>query len=63
MFEKHFNFVVPTVLAKELFETRDKKSNEFVNVIKSGLRDLKDEIKEMSEDEKNWKTRYNIRHC
>ena len=29
-----------------------KKSNKLVNVIKSGLSDLKDKIKEMSEDEK-----------
>ena len=28
------------------------KKNNFVNVIKSGLRDLKDEIEKMSEDEK-----------
>ena len=54
MFEKYFNNVVPSALAKELFETKDKnKNNKFVNVIKSGLRDLKDEIKKkMSEDEK-----------
>ena len=53
MFEKHFNFVVPTVLAKKLFETKDKnKNNNFVNVIKSELRDLKDEIEKISEDEK-----------
>ena len=59
MFEKHFSNVVPSVLAKKLFETKDKnKNNNFVNVIKSGLRDLKDEIKKMSADEKkNWKTR------
>ena len=51
-FEKHFNFLAPTVLAKELFETTDKnKTIKFVNVIKSGLHDLKDEIKKMSEDE------------
>ena len=39
---------------KKIFETKDKnKNNDFVNVIKSGLRDLKDEIKKkMSEDEK-----------
>ena len=38
---------------KKLFETKDKnKNNNFVNVVKSGLCDLKDEIKKMSEDEK-----------
>ena len=52
LFEKHFYFSAPTVLAKELFETTDKNKNiKFVNVIKSGLHDLKDEIKKMSEDE------------
>ena len=30
-----------------------KKNNKLVNVIKSGLSDLKDKIKEMYEDEKN----------
>ena len=30
LFRKHFNFVAPTVLAKELFETKDKnKNNDF----------------------------------
>ena len=48
-----FNFIARTVLTKKLFETKDKtKNNDFVNVIKNGLRDLKDEIKKMSEDEK-----------
>ena len=38
---------------KKLFETKDKnKNNNFVNVVKSRLCDLKDEIKKMSEDEK-----------
>ena len=53
LFKEYFNFVAPTVLAKKLFETKDKnKNNNFVNVIKSGLRDLKDEIEKISEDEK-----------
>ena len=52
MFEKHFNNVVPSALAKKLFETKDKnKTNIFVNVIKSGLYDLKDEIKKTSKEE------------
>ena len=52
MFEKHFNNVVPSVLAKKSFETKDKnKNNIFVNVIRSGLRDLKNEIKKMSKEE------------
>ena len=53
LFKKHFNFNVPSALIKQLYETKNrKKNNELVNVIKSGLSDLKDEIKEMSEDEK-----------
>ena len=53
MFKEYFNCIAPTALAKKLFETKDKnKNNDFENVIKSGLRDLKDEIKKMSEDEK-----------
>ena len=42
MFEKHFSFVSPTVLAKALYEIKNKKEkNELVNVIKSELIDLK----------------------
>ena len=53
MFEKHFNFSASTVLTKKLYEIKDKnKNNDFVNVIKRGLRDLKDEIEKMFEDEK-----------
>ena len=52
MFKKHFNFKAPTVLAKKLCDTKDKKkNNELVNVIKSGLIDLKDEIKKLSKEE------------
>ena len=45
LFEKHFNFTSPTVLTKQLYEIKNKKENNgLVNVIKSGLIDLKDEI-------------------
>ena len=59
LFKKYFYVPAPTVLVKKLYDTKYKKeNNELVNVIKSGLIDLKDEIEEMSEDEKkNWKTR------
>ena len=46
-FIKHFKFLVPSPLTKQLYEIK-----KLVNVIKSGLSDLKDEIKEMFEDEK-----------
>ena len=53
MLKKHFFIAVRSVLIKELYETKNrKKNNELVNVIKSRLSDLKDEIKEMFEDEK-----------
>ena len=53
LFKKHFNFVAPAVLAKTLFKTKDKKkNNDLVNEIKSGLRDLKDQIEKMSKYEK-----------
>ena len=52
LFEEHFNFTSPTVLTKQLYETKNKKeNNELVNVIKSGLIDLKDEIKKTSKEE------------
>ena len=59
MFQTYFNFVVPSSLAKKLYETKDKKkSNKLVNVIKSGLSDLKNKIKEISEDEKKNKKKW-----
>ena len=43
---------------KKLNETKDKKEKkDLVNVIKSGLIDLKDKIENMPEDEKKGKTR------
>ena len=53
LFKRYFYFLAPIVLAKYLYDTKDKKeNNELVNVIKSGIIDLKDEIEKMSEDEK-----------
>ena len=35
LFKKHFNFVVPSALVEQLYETRNKKkNNKLVNVIK-----------------------------
>ena len=52
LFEKHFNFISLTVLTKQLYEIKNKKeNNELVNVIKSGLIDLKDETEKMSKEE------------
>ena len=52
MFERHFNFVVPSALVKQLYKSKNKKdNNKLVYVIKSRLSDLKDEIKKMPENE------------
>ena len=58
LFKDYFNSVAPTVLAKELFETKNKnKNSEFVELIKVRWINLKDEIEKMSENEKNITTR------
>ena len=52
LFETHFSFVVPSALAKKLFETKDKKkSSNLVKEIKNRWSNLKDEIKKMSKNE------------
>ena len=52
LFKKHFNFQRPSDMLMYLNKTKDKTKNiELVNVINSGLKDLKEEIKEMSEAE------------
>ena len=44
-FEKHFIFIVPTFLAKELCETKDEnKNNDLVKLIKIRWSNLKFEI-------------------
>ena len=53
LFKKHFNFQKPSDMLMLLNKTKDKtKNNELVSVINSGLKDLKEEIKKMSEAEK-----------
>ena len=55
IFEKYFNFaVIPSSLTKQLYKIKNKNKNKRSNLIKSGLSDLKDEIKEISEDEKKF---------
>ena len=52
LFKKHFNFEVPTVSAKKLYETKDKKkNNNLVKLIKVRWSNSKDEIKKMSKEE------------
>ena len=53
LFRKYFYFETPTQLTKKSFERKDKKkNNDFVEEIKNRWSKLKDEIEEMSENEK-----------
>ena len=48
-----FFFQTPSALLKDLYKTNDKeKNNVLVSVINSGLKDLKENIKELSEEER-----------
>ena len=52
LFKKYFNFQRPSDMLMFLNKTNDKeKNNELVNVINSGLKDLKEEIKKMPKEE------------
>ena len=53
LFKEYFNFLVPSALAKKLYEIKNKnKNNELVKAIKKKWSDLKDRIKDMGEQEK-----------
>ena len=53
LFKKYFKFQRPSDMLKDLYITNDKyKNNKLVNIIKSGLSDFKNEIEDMSEEEK-----------
>ena len=53
LFKKYFDFEKPNQLTKNLFETKDKeKNNDFAKEIMNRSSKLKDEIKEMSKEEK-----------
>ena len=53
LFKDCFKFVVPSALVKNLYEIKNKNNkNKLVNAIKSGLSDLKYQIKEKPEIEK-----------
>ena len=52
LFNKYFKFQRPSDMLMLLNKTNDtEKNNKLVNLINSGLKDLKEEIKEMSEVE------------
>ena len=56
LFKEYFDFEVPTVQAKELYQTKDeKKNNDLVELIKIRWSNSKDEIEQMSKDEKEAK--------
>ena len=58
---KHFNFQRPSDMLKNLYQINDKeKKNKLVNVINSGLKDLKEEIKEMPKEERETEKPDNI---
>ena len=50
LFKKYFNFQRPSVMLKSLYKLNTNQNNKLVNVINSGLKDLKEEIKKMSEE-------------
>ena len=53
LFKEYLNFLVPSALAKKLYEIKNKnKNNELVKAIKKKWSDLKDRIKDMGEQEK-----------
>ena len=53
IFQRYFSYQSPSDMLKDLYRINDKyKNNELVNVIKSGLSNLKNAIKYMSEEEK-----------
>ena len=57
LFKEHFKFQRPSDMLMLLNKTKDKtKNDELVNAINSGLKDLKEEIKKISEAEKKLKT-------
>ena len=53
LFKHYFNFTYPSDLVKKLFEIKDKKkNNDFVEEIKNRWSKIKDEIEDMSKDER-----------
>ena len=56
LFKHYFNFIYPSDLVKKLFEIKDKKENkDFVEEIKNSWSKIKDEIEDMSKDERKSK--------
>ena len=61
LFKNYLKFQMPTEMFKTLYKLNDRKKNILlVNAIKSGLSDLKNKIKKMSEDEVKIEKPYEI---
>ena len=53
IFKNYFGFQTTSALLKNLYNLNDEaKNNKLVNLIKSGLSDLKDDIKKLPKEEK-----------
>ena len=63
--QEHFRHQEPSDMLRDLYRINDKKkNNDLVNLIKSGLSDLKNEIENMDEVEKRkWKTKWDSKYC
>ena len=49
LFNKYFHFKTPFTLLKKIYQTNDREEkNKLVSIINSGLKDLKEEAKEMT---------------
>ena len=56
IFQKHFSFQRPSDMLKNVYKTNDKnKNNKLVNMITSGLSDLKNETENIGEKENKMK--------
>ena len=56
LFQKYFNFQMPTLMLKTLYNLNDRnKNNKLVNIINSRLKDFKEKIEDMSDEEKETK--------
>ena len=52
LFKRYFNFQRPSEMLKFVYNANDKKKNNYlINMIKSGLPDLKNKINKMSKNE------------
>ena len=56
LFQNHFSFQMLSAMVSSLYYRDKEKNKELVTVTKSGLKELKDEIKQMSKDELKMKS-------